>query len=102
MRFAPAVVLPLALACAIGALACGNSGKEGSATPEAEQNEAPLSEEGKQWGGWRWKGKREECFFLHDNTCYVTFDAACKAARCKGGRCVADEAAPAKVSCEER
>ena len=85
--------------------ACGGGGSEGgdssSADSEARtRKEKPVPEQGKKWSGWRWKGKREDCFFLVENECHSSLDSACKAARCKKSSCVHDESAPAKVSCE--
>ena len=78
------------------ALGCGG-GQETPAQPEGEEEE--LDSEGKSWGGWRWKGKRNDCFFLYKNECFASLKAACAKARCGEGQCGHDESAPAKVSC---
>lgn len=84
--------------------ACGGAGgeKEESAKP-ADETASPVSEEGKSWGGWRWKGRRQDCFFLYKNRCFSSLKKACQAARCKreGADCVYDDSAPAHVSCEQ-
>lgn len=72
---------------------------DGEATPKRKPMERPVSDHGKSWGGWRWKGKREDCFFVHKNQCFATLDDACKAAKCKKADCTHDDGAPAKVSC---
>jgi hypothetical protein len=99
----------------LGALACGGAssntasdddeasddGGDASSSKKRKPMARPVSEEGKSWGGWRWKGKREDCFFVHKNQCFATLEDACKAAKCKMADCVQDEGAPAKVSCEK-
>lgn len=63
----------------------------------------PESRGGKSWGRWRYKGDRDNCFFLVGAKCFKTEQAACKAARCgEGSECKAVGAAPATVSCAER
>lgn len=91
----------LALGLAL-APACGGNGKDGSTGPEAEEEAEPVPEEGKDWGGWRWKGRRQDCFFVYKNRCFAELEKACRAARCekKGKECVKDDAAPANVSCK--
>jgi hypothetical protein len=104
-----------------GALACGGASsnqsagaddetetEEGEGEDEGEgekksrkKMERPVSEHGKKWGGWRWKGKREDCFYVHKNQCHASLEEACRAAKCKKADCVHDDGAPAKVSCEK-
>ena len=79
----------------------GEDGGDASSSKKRKKMERPVSEDGKRWGGWRWKGKREDCFFVHDNQCFATLEEACKAAKCKMADCVQDDGAPAKVSCEK-
>lgn len=82
--------------------ACGGGSESADTeTGRADRNEKPVSEQGKKWSGWRWKGKRQDCFFLVGNECHSSLDAACKAAGCKKSTCVHDESAPAKVSCDD-
>lgn len=73
----------------------GETGKSGKAYTE---NKAP---KGKKWGGWRWKGKRDDCFFKYKNRCFSKQADACKAAKCKKDACVMDKSAPAKISCKK-
>jgi hypothetical protein len=49
---------------------------------------------------WRWQGRRQDCFFVHDNECFTYLDDACEAAGCDEA-CTHDDAAPANVSCPE-
>jgi hypothetical protein len=91
------------LACS-GAIGCGGGGEEGSGSSSAraaERKEKPVTEEGKEWGGWRWKGRREDCFFLYRNQCFAKLDEACRAANCRKSDCGHDDSAPAVVRCEK-
>lgn len=55
----------------------------------------------KNWGGWRYKGDRNACFFIVGSKCFKTENAACQVARCKAPKkCNAVGAAPATVSCK--
>lgn len=54
----------------------------------------------RHWGGWRFKGSRDDCFFIVGAKCFKTDGAACQAARCAAPkRCTVVGAAPAQVSC---
>ncbi len=55
----------------------------------------------KSWGGWRYKGDRNACFFETNGKCFKTENAACQAARCaKPKKCSTTGAGPAQVSCK--
>jgi len=72
------------------------------ARAEAEaQPEEAVSGQGKHWGGWRYQGTRDDCFFVVGRRCFTDEKKACAAARCKGGECRIDGAGPATVTCEE-
>lgn len=96
----------IALTALLALTACGGGGNEGTRSSSADEDaaatrkEKPVPEEGKKWGGWRWKGRRQDCFFRVGNECHSTLEAACKAAGCGKSDCVQDDGAPAKVSCE--
>ncbi len=96
-----------ALLAFLALAACGGGGSESADTSAGDdggrvgRKDKPVPEQGKQWGGWRWKGRREDCFFLVGNECHSSLEAACKAAGCKKSTCVHDGSAPAKVSCED-
>jgi len=105
---APALVV-VWLVCLAGA--CGETQSPGgakapqtaAARAKAEKGEAdadPVSGKGKKWGGWRYQGKRDDCFFLVKRRCYTERAAACEAARCGKKQCVLDGAGPARVRCE--
>ncbi|HEU5059380.1 MAG TPA: hypothetical protein VFU21_22760 [Kofleriaceae bacterium] len=92
------LLLLLCLGCAGGG---GESGDTESGADKVDRKQdKPVSEQGKRWSGWRWKGRRQDCFFLVGNECHSSLDDACKAARCKKSECVHDDSAPAKVSCD--
>lgn len=60
-----------------------------------------VSEKGKKWGGWRWKGERDNCVYVYDNKCFAEKKAACKAAGCEGGACLEKRGAPSKIKCRK-
>lgn len=58
-----------------------------------------VSEKGKSWGGWRWKGDRNNCVYVFDNKCFTEKEPACKEAGCDEKSCLVKEGAPSKVKC---
>jgi hypothetical protein len=64
-----------------------------------DSDDAPQDEQGRT--GWRWKGKRQDCFYRYRNHCYDNLEAACTAARCGPSQCAHDGAAPSVVSCRK-
>jgi hypothetical protein len=86
--------------------ACGGSNPGEGSEPADDQEEVKPAErpsaEGKQWGGWRWKGKRDDCFFVVKNKCFDNQAEACAAAGCDEDRCKLTGGGPAKVSCSAR
>ena len=108
---------PVAAALLVIAVACGGAplpdeprgragtsakakgGKHGSeAGREAEDPDA-VARGGKKWGGWRYDGSRDECFFLVKRTCFATEAAACKAAGGGRGKGAVSGGGPAPVTC---
>lgn len=101
------VSLVLASLATCLALGCGSSqtSDEPTTAKEKQRREAKAAGEdegaGKHWGGWRYKGDRNACFFRVGSKCFKTENAACQAARCKAPKkCRAEGAAPAQVSCK--
>jgi len=100
-----------AIACALMLAGCGgggDKGKSGNTTAETaaekaknEPKQPEVSEKGKQWGGWRWKGKRDDCFFVVGNRCFNDKAKACKAAKCSAKSCQITGGGPAKVTCKK-
>ncbi len=106
MLLAPVVALALS--------GCGSPGSGQSEGPDdAEEfdydKERPkrgrvkdkdaVSSKGKKWGGWRWKGKRDNCVYVANNKCFTEKKPACKAAGCPGKTCLEKRGAPSKISC---
>ena len=100
--------LPLVMCIAV---ACGGSrpgSKEPTTAKEKQLQEARAKGDddapqkaGKKWGGWKYQGDRDDCFFIVGKRCFKTQDAACKAARCGNGKtCQTEGAGPAAVSCK--
>ncbi len=76
----------------------GNPSKETAPTaPKAESS--TVSSKGKSWGGWRWKGDRDKCYYSYKRQCFTSKSKACRKAGCKTNKCLVTEAVPAKVSC---
>lgn len=96
------------IALALLVAACGSYGAgppgpttaaERAAAERATSTEEPVADDGKSWGGWRYQGARDDCFYVVDRKCFATLDAACASAACKGG-CATSGAGPATVSCK--
>ena len=100
----------LALSLAVLAtlsLGCGGSSPPRSDEPttakekqrrEAEAN-GEIDRNGGKWGGWRYTGDRNDCFFVVGRRCFKTEAAACTAARCGKRKCETTGGGPATVSC---
>jgi hypothetical protein len=67
---------------------------------KAETDENAVDGKGKKWGGWRYQGKRDDCFFVVKRKCFDNRADACSAAKCGKGQCVVDGGGPATVRCE--
>lgn len=68
-----------------------------------KKDSKPVGENEKgKWSGWRWRGKRGNCYYVFGNRCFKRRKKACKAAGCKVSRCKLDDSAPAKVSCKQK
>ena len=56
--------------------------------------------DGRKWGGWRYQGARDECFFVVGRQCFKTENEACGAAHCKAPKkCETTGGGPATVAC---
>lgn len=97
------------LVFALVGFACGGDPKHSDEPQTAREKLRRQAEEdgeadgagSKDWGGWRYKGDRSECFFIVGSKCFKTEAAACSAAKCKAPqKCRADGAGPAQVSCK--
>ncbi len=105
-RLAFALLLGLGLGAG-----CGEStSATGARTPttageraRAEQaagDDDQVSAKDKRWGGWRYQGRRDDCFFLVKRRCYDKRAEACAAARCGKKQCAIEGGGPATVRCE--
>ncbi len=101
MRFTVLVATSLIVAC--GSYGAGPPGPttaaERAAAERATSTEAPVAGDGKSWGGWRYQGARDDCFYVVDRKCFVTLDEACRVAACRAG-CDTSGAGPATVRCK--
>ncbi|HTJ40550.1 MAG TPA: hypothetical protein VL463_00580 [Kofleriaceae bacterium] len=72
------------------------------AKAEAEASpDDPVSGQGKHWGGWRYQGSRDDCFFVVGRRCFADEARACAAAKCKSGECELEGGGPATVVCKD-
>ena len=85
---------------------CGGSAPRNddpTTAKEKQRREAAADREtdsgGGKWGGWRYTGDRNECFFVVGRRCFKSQAAACTAARCGKRRCEVTGGGPAAVAC---
>jgi hypothetical protein len=87
------------------ALGCGGDpprSDDPQTAKEKQRREAAASGEsssGGKWGGWRYTGDRDECFFVVGRKCFKTEASACAAARCGKAKCETTGGGPATVAC---
>jgi len=88
--------------------ACGGATDESgahSAAERARREEAASGDKpvekpsGSSWGGWRYQGSRDDCFFVVGRACFADQDAACHAAKCGKKECTVEGGGPATISC---
>jgi len=108
--------MSLRLACLVLALAsagaCGgpqSDANEPQTARDKQLQDAKASGEvdppGRQWGGWRYQGSRNECFYVVGRRCYKSDQAACSAAcrvKSAANMCAIDGGGPATVSCKKK
>lgn len=97
--------IALALVASL-ALGCGGGpprSDEPTTAKEKQRREAEAKGEtdgtGSKWGGWRYTGDRNECFFVVGRHCFKTEAAACAAAKCGKKKCETTGGGPASVAC---
>jgi hypothetical protein len=74
--------------------------KQRAEAMKAKDDEQP---DGRKWGGWRYQGERDDCFFVIGRRCFKTQDAACAALKCKSGsKCEITGGGPATASCSSK
>jgi len=98
----------LSLSCALALVGSGCGGdppRSGDPTTakDKQRREAAASGDAPapagKWGGWRYAGDRDDCFFLVGKRCFKSEDKACAAARCGKRKCEVTGGGPAAVSC---
>jgi hypothetical protein len=101
----PTLVRSLALVVSL-AVGCGGGpprSDEPTTAREKQHREAEakgeLGPSGGKWGGWRYTGERNDCFFVVGRRCFKSEAAACTAARCGKRKCVVSGGGPAAVAC---
>lgn len=96
----------LVLVALLGAAACGSNSTGNEPQTAKEKQALEAQEEGgsqnsRKWGGWRYKGDRNDCFFVVGRQCFKTEAQACAAARCTGKKkCSSSGAGPATIACK--
>ena len=87
-------------------VACGGStvsSDEPQTAKEKQLREAKAAgdTDAGKWGGWRYQGDRNECFYVVGRRCFKNQNAACQAARCKAPKkCDVVGGGPATVGCK--
>ena len=96
----------VAVGAVLYAVAGGGSQKADSDEPttaaEKQRREAKASGEsdGGKWGGWRYQGDRNDCFYVVGRRCFKSEKSACNAAKCKTpAACKSTGGGPATVAC---
>ena len=111
---APFIVAPLSVFAGASLSACAGGQQSGEEEDQARRGKKKkktkhrkhppdkdaVSEKGKSWGGWRWKGDRDDCYFVHKNRCFDSKSRACEKAKCGKRGCQVDDGAPSKVTCK--
>jgi len=100
----------VAFVASVCVLSCGGSREQppktagksrASAIKRTKADKQPVSEAGKRWGGWRWRGKRDTCFFVFRNHCFSSKKRACSVAKCGARKCKHRGGGPAEIYCEK-
>jgi hypothetical protein len=95
------------LSCiALVALGCGGEPPRSSdpqTAKEKQRREAAASGEAAtpagKWGGWRYAGERDDCFYVVGKRCFKTEAKACGFAKCGKRACETTGGGPVRVSC---
>jgi hypothetical protein len=86
----------------------GSSSKAGSGHTAAERARSEQAASGEKdmdvpkggsWGGWRYQGSTDSCFFVVGRKCFEEETAACRAAKCGKKKCKVEGGGPATISC---
>jgi hypothetical protein len=93
------LVLPGVTGCGGASNSSGENQSSTTVVPPDTEEGAPLDPSDDKGNGWRWKGKRDHCYYVFENRCFEDKKAACEAAGCPVASCQADSGAPAKIRC---
>ena len=87
--------------------ACGSTTADPEGVTTAAEKQRALAKQdgeysdGQKWGGWKYQGDRDTCFYRVGRKCYSKKDKACAAAGCKAPKaCELEGAGPAMVVCK--
>lgn len=97
-----ALLLGLLVGCGTTASDTGaHTAAERARIEEARSGDKDVEKpKGVSWGGWRYQGSRDDCFFVVGRACFASQDEACHAAKCKKNKCKVEGGGPATVSCD--
>ena len=107
LRLGPILLCALACVCAL-ASACGGAQSSPDEPQTAKEKQlADMKASGEldgsaagKWGGWKYQGTREDCFYVAGRRCFKTAKNACQTLHCKApAKCKAVGGGPATVSC---
>lgn len=95
------------IAATVAISSCGSTSPDPPGVETAAQKQRAQAQkegeysEGAKWGGWKYQGDRDDCFYRVGRKCFAKKEKACAAAGCKAPKqCKLTGAGPAKVSCE--
>jgi hypothetical protein len=98
-------VLAVVMLVSLGCGAPKPDPDEPQTAAEKQRREARASGEvdsdGGRWGGWKYQGDRQDCFYVVGRRCFKTEKGACNFARCAEGMCNVVGGGPAAVSCKK-
>ena len=55
-----------------------------------------------KWAGWRYRGDRDDCFYVVGRSCFRSKKVACGAAHCPMDRCQVIGGGPATLQCKKK
>jgi hypothetical protein len=83
-----------------GALACAEQQRSAEAPPRVSPEEEPqVAEQPTPADAEEGEEAEMTCIFIANDSCFATFEEACDALDCPGGKCEALPSLPPKVAC---
>jgi hypothetical protein len=84
-----------------GVLACAEQQRSAEAPPKASAEEEPqVAEQPTPADAEEAESAEMTCIFIVNDNCFATFEEACDALDCPGGKCEALPSLPPKVVCQ--